>query len=130
MSDRAALAGLLAVTAAQYAAAEARMAALRQAAARLVAQIAELDEAQQARLAQATAEDAALRAGADLRWERWVGQRRLALTAALARQRALIEDERAALARALGRKIAAEDLAEQAQSQRRAARKRRDEAGW
>lgn len=130
MTDRKALADIVAVTAARYAACEARMAALRAEATRLSGQIADLDAAQRSRLMQVTAEDAALRAGADLRWERWAEQRRAALLAALARQRALIEDERAVLARALGRKTVAEALEEQAQRARRAARARRDQDGW
>ena len=120
MTTRQELAAIAALAAAASAAAEARMALLQNEATRLQDQIADLDAQRQARAHAATVEDSAVRAGADLRWERWVMQRRTALFSALARQRALIEDERLALGRALGRKIASQELADRAEQAHRA----------
>lgn len=118
------------VAGAAFAAAEARMAALRAEEARLTRQIADLDGARRDRAARATAEDAALRAGADLRWDRWVETRRRALFSELARLRARIEDARVALARDFGRKSVAEDLTRAAMAEAREARAARAERGW
>lgn len=121
---RADLAAIAALSDAACAAAEARMGVLQSEADRLQDQLAELDAQRRARAAVATVEDAALRVGVDLRWERWVSQRRAALVAALLRQRALIEDERLALRRALGRRMASRELAERAEHAFRAGRHR------
>lgn len=50
-------------------------------------------------------EDAALQAGADMNWQRWIGTRKTALNHDIARTEVLIEQERAALARAFGRDL-------------------------
>lgn len=113
---------LVEVTRAIAAAAEARLAALRQEEAALRAKIAELDDAQRRRAASATAEDAALRAGVDLRWEGWIADRRRALTAALSRTLARIEGERLTLARDVGRREVTQTLASEVEARLRAAR--------
>ena len=121
---------LLRVTEVVAARAEARFAALRQEEADLRARIADLDRSQRARAATATAEDPALRAGADLRWEGWIAVRRRTLLSELARLLARIEAEREHLARAVGRREVTQDLARAAEIRLRAARAaRRDLSG-
>lgn len=110
MTEKRQMQEIVQVTAAVRAAAEARMAALRAEEAALRQRIKELDAAFRARAFSATAEDAALRAGVDLRWEQWVESRRAGLLAELARLRARIEDERLTLAREFGRNAVAEEL--------------------
>lgn len=51
------------------------------------------------------AQDAALQAGADMNWQRWIGTRKTALNHDIARTEVLIEREREALARAFGRDL-------------------------
>lgn len=110
-------------------AAEARMAALRREEVELRHQIAALDEARRTRAAQARATDVTLRAGVDLRWEDWIDRRASALSAELARLRAQIEIAREELARAMGRRIATEALADRACAAAAARRLRAEEHG-
>lgn len=105
------------VTEAGYAAAEARMARLRQHEMAILQQLQQLQQAEGDRLRQRSATDSALRAGADLRWERWIGERRSQLNSLLARLRAQMEGERAQLARAFGRKMAMDETAAQLKAQ-------------
>lgn len=90
--------------------AEARLAALRREEAELRERIASLERARRDRAGRALAPDLALRAGADLRWEAWVGRSSAEMTAELARLLARIEDAKASLRREAGRRAAVEDL--------------------
>lgn len=129
MTDRRQMQDIVQVTAAMRTAAEARMAALRAEETVLRRRLEDLDAARRARAFSVTAEDAALRAGADLRWEQWVETRRTGLMAELARLRARIEDERAALTRAFGRNLVARDLLREIEAEARLQRDRRAERG-
>ncbi len=91
-------------------AAEARLAALRREEADLRGRLAALEAARRDRAGRALAPDLALRAGADLRWEAWVGGRSAEMTAELARLLARIEGAKAELRREAGRRAAVEDL--------------------
>ena len=124
------LAGLTRVVGAACDAAESRLARLRREETELRRQIANLEAARRARAAEALATDIALRAGMDLRWERWIDSRASALSAELARLLARIEIAREDLSRSFGRRMAAEDLAEQARSAVAARRLKADERGW
>lgn len=130
MSGRREMEGLVAVTAAVRAAAEAQLGALRAEEATLRARLAELDGALRDRATTVTAEDAALRAGADLRWERWVDTRRRALNGELARLLARIEEARRRLARDHGRSEVASELAREMRARLAAEREGRAERGW
>ncbi|MCC7321441.1 MAG: hypothetical protein IT542_10760 [Rubellimicrobium sp.] len=121
------LTGIRAVTAAALAASEARMTALRHEEARIVARIDDLDAALRRRAAEATAEDPALRAGADLRWQEWVERSRSALLSGQARLRAAIEAERATLRLTFGRDLVAGELLSDAMARQRLERSRRIE---
>jgi hypothetical protein len=90
--------------------AEARLAALRREEADLRARLAELEAARRDRAGRALAPDLALRAGADLRWEVWVGARAAEMTAELARLLARLEGAKAELRREAGRRAAVQDL--------------------
>lgn len=129
MIDRRQMQDIVQVTAAMRTAAEARMAALRAEETVLRRRLEDLDAARRARAFSVTAEDAALRAGADLRWEQWVETRRAGLMAELARLRARIEDERAALTRAFGQNLVAGDLLREIEAEARLQRDRRAERG-
>ncbi|MBW7920967.1 MAG: hypothetical protein H3C51_02580 [Rubellimicrobium sp.] len=119
------IAGLRRVTATHLAAAEARLAALQQREKAIIARLAALDAAYCRRAAERTAEDVALRAGVDLRWETWGETHRRALQGAQARLRVVQEHERAALRRAFGRDMVVAELAAQSlrAAQRTAARR-------
>lgn len=97
------IAALRQISGTMLAATRARLAALRAREDEVLARISALDAATQSRAAVATAEDAALRAGADLRWLVWVEQSRGTLLAAQARLRAAMEEEQTALRRDFGR---------------------------
>jgi hypothetical protein len=102
------------VAALASAAAEARLAALRAREQALRERLAALEAARRDRADRAFADDPAVLAGADLRWEGWVEGRAASLRADLARCLAEAEIARGALARAWGRAQAAGDLAAQA----------------
>lgn len=123
------LGGLGRLAAAAAEAAEARLSALRREEADLRRRIAALDEARRTRAAEARATEVSLRAGVDLRWERWIECRTSALSTELARLLARIEMARDDLARALGRRIATEALAERARLSAAARRSRAEERG-
>lgn len=124
-------AGTLAhVAALASAAAEARCAALRRREQDLQARLAALETARRDRAARARADDPALLAGADLRWEGWVEARAAALRSDLARCLVEIEIARDALARAWGRAQAAEALAREERLGRIRRRERQEERGW
>jgi len=118
------------ITETAFATSEGRMVALRAEEARINAQIASLDDALRNRATVATAEDAALRAGVDLRWQQWVDSRRRNLLSELARLRARIEAEREILMRDFGRDRVAADIAGQVAAAQRAKRESRAERGW
>jgi len=124
------LANLTRVAGAACDAAESRLARLRREEAELRRQIATLEAARRARVAEALATDVALRAGVDLRWEGWIDSRASALSTELARLMACIEIAREDLSRSFGRRMAAEDLAHRARSVVAAQRLRADERGW
>lgn len=105
----------------------ARLAALSAREEEVLARISALDAATRNRAATATAEDAALRAGVDLRWLIWVEQSRGALLAAQARLRAAMEEERAALRRDFGRDYVLKALEKEASRRARRLAQRRAE---
>lgn len=107
------LQALAIVTDARYRAAEARMAVLRHAERDLAAQLDALHAAAQARFRDRDLADPAVLAGADLRWEYWIAERRQHLNARRALVLARIEGERDALRRAFGSNQAVEALIEQ-----------------
>jgi hypothetical protein len=69
-------------------------------------------------------DDPALIAGADLRWQQWVDQRRAAVNAELAQLLALIDNRQHRLRGLFGRDQAARALADRAQNDRRLQRLR------
>ena len=69
-------------------------------------------------------DDPALVAGADLRWQRWVDQRRAAVNAELAQVLALIDNRERRLRALFGRDQAARALVDQAHKNRRLHRQR------
>lgn len=69
-------------------------------------------------------DDPALVGGADLRWQRWVDQRRAAVNAELAQVLALIDNRDRRLRVLFGRDQAARALADQAHKDRRLRRER------
>lgn len=69
-------------------------------------------------------DDPALIAGADLRWQQWVDQRRAAVNAELAQLLALIDNRQHRLRGLFGRDQAARALVDRAQSDRRLQRLR------
>jgi hypothetical protein len=107
------IAGLAVLTAVALRAAQAEMADLKQREADLRQNLADL-AAQKLRDVRAEA-DPALIAGADLRWQQWVDQRRAAVNAELAQVLALIENRQHRLRGLFGRDQAARALADKAQ---------------
>lgn len=105
------MAALARVTQAAFDAEQARMAALKRAEQDVRALIAELDLPRHDP-ATPLADDAALRAGADLNWQLWVDSRRSALNAELARTLVAQAKARASLKQRFGRNEAAHALAE------------------
>ena len=108
-------------------AAEARLAALTRVATELRVRLAALDDARRTRAEELESADAALLAGADLRWHRWIEGRRSALNSELARTLTDIARAQAALRKSFGQRLAAEALAEQEHKDRRRLQDRRDE---
>jgi hypothetical protein len=120
------------LTDAAFAARQAGMGALRQQEQELRDTLAALDAARKDRAAVLTDQgpdaDAALLAGADLMWHRWIETRRVALNTALSRNRVEQEAARAALSVAFGRAQATDGLLTQAALLRAKAKSRRDDA--
>jgi hypothetical protein len=112
------LAALTQLTGAAFAAQQARMGALQQAAQELRDKLAALDTLRKARAAALTEPDPALQAGADVLWQSWIEQRRAALNAALARNLVAQATARVALAQAFGRNQVTEALARRAAQNR------------
>jgi len=108
-------------------AAEARLAALTRVATELRVRLAALDDARRTRAEELESADAALLAGADLRWHRWIEGRRSALNSELARTLTDIARAQAALRKSFGQRLAAEALAEQEHKDRRRLQDRRAE---
>lgn len=123
------IAALRQVTAARRAASESRLAALRQREDEIISRLAALDSAFRQRASAARADDLALRAGADLRWESWVEDRRRTLMTAQARLRAAMEQERATLRHEFGRDLALTELARTTHEATRRRHARRAERG-
>lgn len=119
--------GLVDLSAVSFRAAQAKMAELLTREAGLRRNLAQLTDS---RAAQAKAprqsDEAALIAGADIRWHHWVDQRRAVINTELAQVLALQEKCRAQLVRAFGRDQVAQTLlgqlveADQVKKQRRA----------
>lgn len=113
-----------------YAVREARMVALRTQEARLRGLLETLEQARRDSAARAdTGDDPARRAGADLRWHRWIDRRRMTLNVELARVLAGIATLRQALLRDFGRKEAISELAKDAALERAQRVARRAERG-
>lgn len=72
-----------------------------------------------------TSDEAALKAGADIRWHQWVDQRRATINTELAQVLALQEHCRIALARTFGRDQVAQSLLRQTKQADLAKRQRR-----
>ena len=128
MTTAADLKALTQLTGAAFAAQQARMEALRQAAQTLRDKLSALDGARKARARSLTEADPALLAGADLLWQSWIEQRRAALNGELSRNQVAQDLARAALALAFGRNQATEALAARAARDRIIAKTRRDDA--
>ncbi len=122
------LKSLTQLTDAAFAAQQAKMGALRQAAQNLRDKLTALDGARKARALSLTEADPALLAGADLLWQSWIEQRRAALNGELSRNLVAQDKARAALALAFGRNQATEALAARAARDRIIAKTRRDDA--
>lgn len=122
------MAGLVAVSTLKFRAAQTEMAELLSREAALRANLADLvaRKAAQAGAARQPGE-AALIAGADMRWHRWVDQRRAVINTELAQVLALKENCRARLKDAFGRDQAAHALRDRAvRAQKRALQRRAD----
>jgi hypothetical protein len=101
------------------------MGALKLQEADLREKLASLDNSRKARAAAiSTDPDAALLAGADPLWHRWIDRRRSALNTALARVLVAQELAHTGLVRAFGRKAAAESLCDQHLTETRRAQER------
>ena len=122
------LMALTQLTGVAFAAQQANMGALQQAAQALRDRLAALDGARRARAASLTESDPALQAGADLLWQAWIEQRRAALNAELSRNLVAQDKARIALGLAFGRNQATEKLARQAAQDRIKVKARRDDA--
>jgi hypothetical protein len=120
------MAALARLTDAAFAAETARMAGFAARVAALRKQLATLDEGLNDHKAGDPA-DPATKAGADLRWRRWVASRRLALNGEMARALAAQDAARLRLARAFGRHQAAITLAGKLRQEARADRVRRED---
>lgn len=117
-SDR--IVGLVQLTGVQFRAVQAEMAALQQQEARLRRSLAQLIETRQTRsVAICASQDVALIAGADLRWHRWVDQRRAVINAELAQTLSAKERCRSRLQRAFGRDQATLALRDRVKEQQR-----------
>ncbi len=128
--DGADLARLVQLAEANFAARQARLGALRTKEAALRATLDALHAGRSARARTAGGEDdAALRAGADLLWQGWIGTRRSALNAELDRNLATQELARSQLAQAFGRMQVSTELLRNAARDRARAAARRDAYG-
>lgn len=118
--------GLLPVSQARFRAAQARMTALLAREAGLEKNLMQLTESRQ-NLSRSPRQpnDAALIAGADLHWQRWVDQRRATINAELAQLRVLKENCRADLQRAFGQDQVLHALVRRAEEDDRSALRRR-----
>ncbi|WP_341367488.1 hypothetical protein [Yoonia sp. BS5-3] len=121
------LKGLTVLSGLSFRAAQARMAALLEREARLRRNLLQLTESRSAQAQASRAPDeAALVAGADIRWHHWVDQRRAVINTELAQVLALQENCRAALKEAFGREQAAQSLFERAAREGSRKRKRQE----
>lgn len=121
--------GLRHLTELQLRAEEAKFAELKLREAEIRRLLAELKSERAGRMAAVgQAPDLAFAAGADVRWLRWVDQRRSALNSELAQLLAAQDTMREALRRAFGRDLATKALLEQEEKARAQIRARR--ADW
>lgn len=120
------MAGLIQISELQYRTAQADMARIRAREEDLRRKLAQLIESKSAQAITTQRPDAAaLIAGADIRWHRWVDQRRAAINAELARVLALKENSRVRLQTAFGRDRAMQKLSEQMLKSQKAKHTRR-----
>ena len=128
MSREKQLEGLAQLSAVQFRAAQAEMAALLEQEAALRQNLRELVQSKTALSRAARQPDeAAVVAGADMRWHQWVDQRRAVINIELARVIALKENCRARLKLAFGRDQAIQTLRNQSKETRRYAAQRRQD---
>ncbi|MGZ9812548.1 hypothetical protein ACXN5S_18960 [Pseudoroseicyclus sp. H15] len=109
MSRTAQMAALAELAQARFRAEQGKLAAVRRRQSEIEAQLAELAKARAGRAALAL-DDPATRAGADLKWHRWIDTRLTALNIELARLRAEEAAERSRLARIFGQSVATDKL--------------------
>ncbi|MFQ1700444.1 hypothetical protein ACJ5NV_07595 [Loktanella agnita] len=120
------MAGLIQISELQYRTAQADMARIRTREEDLRRKLAQLIESKSAQaIATQRSDAAALIAGADIRWHRWVDQRRAAINAELAQVLALKENSRVRLQNAFGRDRAMQKLSEQMLKSQKAKHTRR-----
>lgn len=106
--------GLVDLSGLSFRAAQARMAELLTREAALRRNLAQLTESRAAQAqAPRASDEAALIAGADIRWHHWVDQRRATINTELAQVLALQENCRVALTKAFGRDQVAQSLLQQ-----------------
>ncbi len=126
---RAQINGLIKITEATFAAEQARMIRLSEREADLRGTLAEMRRALHTRAVDPT-QDAAIRAGADLKWEAWVDHRIAALNIELAKVLMEKQNVRSALKQAFGKYQVAEHFAQDARKARIKAADARDERGY
>jgi len=128
MNDTKQITNIKQLTGLNFRAAQSEMAALLQQEARLRTNLADLIESRRARAMQSgLPDDPAMIAGADLRWHRWVDQRRAIINGELAQILSAKESCRAKLQRAFGRDQAAQAMSErEARAQLQISKRRSD----